>query len=66
MYPITRCSHFTASCTTGCTTSWVNYEYKPSQATLEQSSQDAYGIIRLMCSKAAVWRVDDVAHLIEI
>jgi len=44
----------------------VNYEYKLSQATLEQSSQGAYGIIRLMCSKAAVWTVDDVAHLIEI
>jgi len=43
-----------------------DYEYKPSQATLEQSSQDAYGIISLMCSKAAVWTVDDVAHLIEI
>jgi len=37
-----------------------------SQAALERSSQDAYDIIRLMRSKAAVWRVDDVARLVEI
>jgi len=50
----------------GCTTGWVNYANEPSQAALEQSSQDAYDIIRLTRSKAAVWTVDDVARLIEI
>jgi len=58
----TRCLHFTAGCTTG----WVNYANEPSQAALERSSQDAYDIIRLTRSKAAVWTVDDVASLIEI
>jgi len=33
---------------------------------LERSSQDAYDVIRLTCSKAAMWTVDDVARLIEI
>jgi len=32
----------------------VNYANEPSQAALEQSSQDAYDIIRLTRSKAAV------------
>jgi len=41
--------------TTGCTTGWVNYANKPSQAALERSSQDAYDVIRLTRSKAAVW-----------
>ena len=31
----------------------------------ERSSQDAYDVIRLTRSKAAVWTVDDVARLIE-
>ena len=53
--------HFTASCTTG----WVNYAHEPSQAALERSSQDAYDVIRLTRSKAAVGTVDDVARLIE-
>jgi len=44
----------------------VNYANEPSQAALERSSQDAYDIIRLTCSKAAVWTVDDVARLIEV
>ena len=53
----------TASCTTG----WVNYANKPSQVALERSSQDACDVIRLITrSKAAVWTVDSVAHLIEI
>ena len=34
----TTCCINTASCTTG----WVNYTNKPSQAALERSSQDAY------------------------
>jgi len=52
----------------GSTTGWVNYANERSQAALERSSQDAYGVIRLTRSKAAVWTVDDVAHahLIEI
>jgi len=37
-----------------------------SQAALERSSQDAYDVIRLTCSKAAVWTVDDVARLVYI
>jgi len=41
---------------------WVNYANDPSQAALEQSSQDAYD----NTSKAAAWTVDDVARLIEI
>ena len=52
--------------TTSCTTGWVNYANERSQAALERSSQDAYDVIRLTCSKAAVWIVDDVARLIEI
>ena len=59
---VSRCLHFTAGCTTG----WVNYANEPSQAALERSSQDAYNVIRLTCSKAAVWTVDDVARLIEV
>jgi len=51
--------------TAGCTTGWVkNYANEPSQAALERSSQDAYDVIRLTPSKAAVWTVDDVAHMI--
>ena len=61
MQHLTRCLHFTACCTTG----WVNYANEPSQAALERSSQDAYDVIRLTRSKAAVWTVDDVARLIE-
>jgi len=44
----------------------VNYANERSQAALERSSQDAYVVIRLTRSKAAVWTVDDVARLIEI
>ena len=50
----------------GCTTGWVNYAHERSQAALERSSQDAYDVIRLRRSKAAVWTADDVARLIEI
>jgi len=39
--------------------------HERSQAALERSSQDAYDVIRLTRSKAAVWTVDDVARLIE-
>ena len=74
---VTRCLHFTAGCITdctttgylkaaGCTTGWVNYANERSQAALERSSQDADDVIRLTCSKAAVWTVDDVARLIEL
>ena len=52
--------------TTSCATGWVNYANEPSQAALERSSQDAYDVIRLTRSKAAVWTVDDVARLIFI
>jgi len=55
-YPVTGCSHFTAGCATSCTTGWVNYANEPSQSA--RSSQDAYGVIRLRHSKAAVWTVD--------
>jgi len=41
----------------------VNYANEPSQAALEQSSQDAYDVIMLTRSKAAVWTVDDVARV---
>jgi len=58
---LTPCLHFT----TGCTTGWVNYANERSQAALERSSQDAYDVIRLTRSKAAVWTVDDVARLIK-
>ena len=51
--------------TAGCTTGWVNYANERSQAALERSSQDACDVIRLTRSKAAVWTVDDVAHLID-
>jgi len=44
----------------------VNYANERSQATLERSSQDAYGVIRLTHSNAAVWTVVDMARLIEI
>jgi len=44
----------------------VNYANEHSQAALERSSQDAYDVIRLTRSKAAVWTVDDMARLIEI
>jgi len=44
----------------------VNCANERSQAALERSSQDAYDVIRLTRSKAAVWTVDDVARLIEI
>jgi len=36
-----------------------------SQAALELSSQDAYDVITLMCSKVAVWTVNNVARLIQ-
>ena len=62
LYTVTRCLHFTAGCTTG----WANYANERSQAALERSSQDAYDVIRLTRSKAAVWTVDYVARLIEI
>ena len=52
--------------TAGCTTGWVNYANELSQAALERSNQDAYDVIRLTRSKAAVWTADDVARLIEI
>jgi len=44
----------------------VNYANEPSQAELEQSSQDTYDVIRLTRNKAAVWTIDDVARSIEI
>jgi len=59
---VTLCLHVTAGCTAG----WVNYANEPSQAALQRSSQDAYDVIRLTRSKAAVWTVDDVARLIEL
>ena len=62
LYTVTRCLHFTAGCTTG----RVNYANERSQAALERSNQDAYGVIRLTRNKAAVWTADDVARLIEI
>ena len=43
----------------------MNCANEHSQAALERSSQDAYDVIRLTRSKAAVRTVDDVAHLIE-
>ena len=57
---LTLCLHFTA----GSATSWVSCTNEPSQAVLERASQDAFDVIRLMHSKAAVWTVDDVARLI--
>ena len=51
-------------------TGWMNYANELSQAALERSSQDAYltsyDVIWLTRSKAAVWTVDNVVHLIEI
>jgi len=44
----------------------VNYANERSQAALERSSLDAYDVIRLTRSKAAVWAVDDVARLVEV
>jgi len=52
--------------TAGCTTGWVNYANERSQAALERSSQNAYAVIRLTRSEAAVWTVEDVARLIEL
>jgi len=43
----------------------VNYANERSQAALERSNQDAFDVIRLTRSKAAMWTVDDVARLIE-
>ena len=51
--------------TTGYTTGWVNYANELSQAALERSSLDAYDVIKLTCSKAAAWTVDDVARSID-
>jgi len=52
--------------TAGCTTGWVNYANESSQAAHERSSQDAYDVIRLTRSEAAVWTVDDVPYLIDL
>ena len=41
---MTRRLHFTARCTTGCITSWMNYANESSQAALERSSQDVYDV----------------------
>jgi len=43
----------------------VNHGNEPSQAALERSSQDAYDVVRLTRNRAAVWTVDDVAHIID-
>jgi len=43
----------------------VNYANDRSQAALERASQDAFDVIRLTRSKAAVWTVDDVARLVK-
>jgi len=51
--------------TAHCTTSWVNYANEHSQAVHEWSSREAYDVIRLMCSKVAVWTVNNVARLIK-
>jgi len=58
--PVTHCLLCRGGATS-CTTGWVNYANEPSQAALERSSQDAYDVIMLTRSKAAVWTVDDVA-----
>ena len=69
---VTRCLHFTADCTlcttgcmntVGCTTGWMNYANESNQAVLERSSQDAYDVIRLTCSR---WTVDGVARVVKI
>jgi len=52
--------------TANCITSWVNYANEPRQAALERSNQDTYDVIRLTCSKVAVWTVDVVACFIKI
>jgi len=39
----------------------VNCANEPSQEALERSSRDAYDVIRLTRSKAAVWTVDSGA-----
>ena len=56
---------YTTGVFSGCTTGRVNYANERSQEALERSSQDAYVVIRLTRSKAAVWTLDDVARLIE-
>jgi len=43
----------------------VNYANERSQTALEPASQDAFDVIRLTRSKAAVWTVDDVARLVK-
>jgi len=56
-------------CTAGCTTGWESYANEPSQAALEQASQDVYDVIaythaaRRLCG---VWTVDIVARLTEV
>jgi len=52
--------------TAGCTAGWVNYANERSQAALERSSQDAYDVIRLTRSKAAVWTVTLVIYYTNI
>jgi len=42
----------------------VNYANETSQAAIQQSSQDAYDVTRLTHTKAAMWTVDDMPHLI--
>jgi len=43
----------------------VNYANEPSQTALEPASQDAFDVISLTRSKAAVWTVDDLARLVK-
>jgi len=50
----------------GCTTSWMNYANEPSQAALERSSQDVYGVISLTPNKAAVRTVTLLIELKKI
>ena len=50
----------------GCSTGWVNYANERSQAALERSSQNAYDVTRLTCSKVAVWTVDSLVCFIKI
>ena len=57
---------YTPTLTAGCTTSWVNYANERIQAALERSSQDAYDVTRLTCSKMAVSTVDSLVCLIKI
>ena len=42
----------------------MNYANETSQAAIQQSSQDAYDVTRLTHTKAAMWTVDDMPHLI--